>query len=107
LRVFSVAREYYLEYTHSVLPEENVKVLAIIKNSIRKSFGDAKDDLTKFITMNTVLFAVFLFFPRLKLFTLTIASISNLIMDLTIRSRLVSKKSTDLISRTLAWIFKL
>jgi hypothetical protein len=107
LRIFAVAREYYLEYTHSDVPEESVRTLTIIKNSIRKSFGDAKDDVTKFITLNTVLFAVFLFFPRLKLFTLTIASFSNLFMDLVIRSRLTSKKGTDLISRTLAYIFKL
>lgn len=107
LRIFAVAREYYLEYTHNDINEESMRTLAIIKNSIRKSFGDAKDDLIKFITLNTVLFAVFLFFPRLKLFTLTIASVSNLIMDLTIRSRLTSKKGTDLISRTIAKVFKL
>ncbi len=107
LRIFSVARQYYLEYTHSSLSEENSSVLAIIKTSIRKSFGDAKDDLTKFITLNTVLFAVFLFFPRLKLMTLTVASATNLLMDLLIRSRLTSKKGSDLISRTLAWIFRL
>jgi hypothetical protein len=107
LRVFFVARQYYLEYIHSVLAEESKSVLDIIKNSIRKSFGDSKDDLTKFITLNTVLFAVFLFFPRLKLMTLFIASCANFIMDLIIRTRLTSKKSTDLISRTLAWVFKL
>jgi hypothetical protein len=107
LRVFSVARQYYLEYTHSVLSEENKSVLDIIKSSIRKSFGDSKDDLTKFITLNTVLFAVFLFFPRLKLMTLTVASCANLLMDLIIRARLTSKKGSDLISRTLTRIFKL
>jgi len=107
LRVFFVARQYYLEYTHSILSEENTSVMEIIKNSIRKSFGDSKDDLTKFITLNTVLFAVFLLFPRLKLMTLLIASCANLIMDLLIRSRLTSKKGSDLISRTLARVFKL
>jgi hypothetical protein len=107
LRVFFVARQYYMEYTHSFITEENKSIMEIIKNSIRKSFGDSKDDLTKFITLNTVLFAVFLFFPRLKLMTLLIASCANFIMDLLIRSRLTSKKGSDLISRTLAWVFKL
>jgi hypothetical protein len=106
LRIFAVARQYYLEYVNSFSPEEHKGILIIIKNSIRKSFGDAKDDLIKFITLNTVLFAVFLLFPRLKLFTLLLASCTNLIMDLVFRSRLTVKKGTDLISRTLSYVFK-
>lgn len=107
LRIFSVARRYYLEYTQNMMTDENKSVMIIIKNSIRKSFGDAKDDLIKFITLNTVLLAVFLLFPRLKLLTLTVASCTNLMMDLFIRARLYSKKGTDLISRSITKAFKL
>ena len=107
IRIFAVARQYYLEYTHSALSEEDRSIMYILKNSIRKSFADAKDDLIKFVSFNTVLFAAFLLFPRLKLLTLAVASITNLIMDLIFRVRLTSKKGTDLISRTLAWIFRL
>jgi len=107
LRVFALARKYYLEYVHAPAAEESKSVLIIIKDSLRKSFADSKDDLTKFITLNTVLFAVFLFLPRLKLFTLAIASATNLLMDITIRSRLTSGKGTDLISRILAKVFRL
>lgn len=107
LRVFFMARRYYLEYTSSIDTEENKSIILIIKNSIRKSFSDAKDDLIKFITLNTVLFAVFLLFPRLKLLTLAVASCTNLIMDLSIRARMYSKKGSDLISRMIAKAFKL
>lgn len=107
LRIFAGARMYYLEYVHSPASEENKSVLIILKDSIRKSFWDSKNDLTKFITFNTVLFAAFLFLPRLKLLTLAVASATNLIMDIIIRARLTSRKGTDLISRTLAFVFRL
>jgi len=107
LKIFAGARMYYLEFVRNPLTEEGPSTLTIIKNSIRKSFADAKDDLTKFITLNTVLFAVFLFLPRLKLLTLAIASTTNLLLDLFMRSRLVHKKGTDLISRTLTYVFRL
>ncbi len=108
LRIFTLARSYYLEYTSSIA-EEHSGTLSVIKNAIRKSFQNSKSDLTKFITTNTVLFAVFLLFPRLKLFTLTIASISNFILDLIFRSRLSPKRErgTDLISRCLVKLFKI
>jgi hypothetical protein len=66
-----------------------------------------KDDVVKFITFSTALFAVFLLFPRLKLFTLALASITGLLLDLVIQERLTALESNDLISRILAKVFKL
>jgi hypothetical protein len=107
LRIFALSRMYYLEYLATPISEENKSLMAIIKNSIRKSFDDSKDDVMKFITLNTVLFAVFLFFPRLKLLALTVSSATNLLLDLFIRTRLTTKKNTDLISRTITKVFNL
>lgn len=104
LRVYAVARQYYYEGEDSQITSVGY---ARLKDSIRKSFGDAKDDLIRFITFTTVLLIVFLFFPRLKLLTLVVASTTAFLLDLFIKDRLVIKKSDDLISRILSKLFKI
>ncbi|MFC1722059.1 hypothetical protein ACFL0C_00235 [Patescibacteria group bacterium] len=100
IRLVSVAMSYYVTY-----PKTDVKGLRI-KESIRLSFADSKDDVLRFITYTTVLILVFLLFPRLKLFAMVIASFSGLVLDLLIKDRLKIKKSNDLISRILNRTFK-
>lgn len=107
IRIFVLARKYYLQKVQEVTYDERYGTLALLKESIRHSFNNAKDDLIKFVTFNTVLFAVFLLFPRLKLFTLALTSCTNLLLDLFIRSRLTTPKGNDLISRGIAKIFRL
>ncbi len=108
LRIYAHARRHYAELSAVNTPEEGKKsTIELLKDSIRKSFNDSKDDLIRFVTFNTVLFAVFLLFPRLKLLTLVVASITNFTLDIFMRSRLTAKKGRDLISRLLGAIFKL
>ncbi|MFC1622016.1 hypothetical protein ACFL13_01345 [Patescibacteria group bacterium] len=78
-----------------------------IKNSVRKSFADTKDDLVKFITFTTVLIIVFLFFPRLKLFAMVVASSMGLVLDVIIPARIHAKKGEDLFSRLIVKVFRL
>lgn len=109
IKVFASARKYYLNFSHELENFGGAKrtTMDMLKEAIRKSFNDAKRDLIKFVTFNTVLFAVFLLFPRLKLLTLAVASVTNLGLDLSIRSRLTAKKGSDLISRILQKVFRL
>ena len=109
IKIFASARKYYLNFSHELENFMGAKrtTMEMLKEAIRKSFNDAKRDLIKFVTFNTVLFAVFLLFPRLKLLTLAVASVTNLGLDLSIRSRLTARKGNDLIARILQKIFKL
>ncbi|RJR26497.1 hypothetical protein C4561_05105 [candidate division WWE3 bacterium] len=108
MKVIAGARKHYI----SDRSFDETKVAAYsrslrIKNAIRKSFNDAKDDLVKFITFTTVLFGAFMFFPRLKLLTLGVASVTNLFLDIILPERLTSQKSSDLLSRVIVKVFKL
>lgn len=104
IRIFAAARKHYMNFNRA---ESEAKAVNALKQSIRMSFDDNKDDFIKFITFNTVLFAVFLLFPRLKLLTLLVTSVCNLFLDIFIRTRLYNKRGTDLISRVLAKIFRI
>jgi hypothetical protein len=107
LRVIASARRYYSIGLQSMNPNEKISRSQLIKKSLRQSFVDTKDDLVRFIIFSTVLFAVFLLFPRLKILTLVVASASNLILDILIPLRLFHTRGTDLISRILAKVFRL
>ncbi len=107
IRIFALARRYYLDQSREFGYEDKHGTLYLIKEAIRQSFNESKNDLIKFVTFNTVLFAVFLLFPRLKILTLAVASATNLILDIAIMSRLTASKGQDLISRSLAKLFKL
>lgn len=108
IKLIAVARKHYaidlyLFQDGNVLPSKGLR----IKKAIRKSFNESKDDLVRFITFTTVLFAAFLMFPRLKLVTLAVASVIGFLLDIFILDRLYFKKSSDLISRILTFLFKL
>jgi hypothetical protein len=106
-KLIASARKHYtndiLLFSDGVIARRTTRV----KNAIRKSFQDSKDELVRFITFTTVLFAVFLLFPRLKLLTLAVASVASLIMDLIFTDRMLFTRGNDLISRLLGKIFKL
>lgn len=99
LRIAAVAISYYEELKNT---EDRGNA---IKDSIRLSFGDAKDDLVKFITFTTVLIIVFVFFPRLKLFAMVVASVTGLVLDIILPYRLRIRESNDLVSRILSKMF--
>ncbi|OGC77128.1 hypothetical protein A2619_00415 [candidate division WWE3 bacterium RIFOXYD1_FULL_39_9] len=108
MKVVAGARQHYiLDKTIDESKTASYSRSLRIKNAIRKSFHDAKDDLVKFITFTTVLFGAFMFFPRLKLLTLGVASLTNLFLDFMIPARLTSKRSNDLFSRIIVKVFKL
>lgn len=102
LKIVIIAMKYYKTgYDNEVNRSSNIKL------AIRKSFGDAKDDLVKFITFTTVLVGVFLLFPRLKLLAMALASVTNLSLDVILPERLTTKRGNDLFSRILTKLFKL
>jgi hypothetical protein len=100
-----------LHYSNLMIQEIEIDVIRTkhvrVKESIQMAFTESKDNLTRFITFNTVLLLVFLFFPRLKLMTLVVASITGFILDVSMKGRLTISKSNDLISRMLSKAFKI
>jgi len=103
LRIVVVALKYYRQSfsePSEFAMTDNQKYLRI-KQAIRKSFAEAKDDLVKLISFTTILVSVFLLFPRLKLFSMAMASLTVLAMDLVIPARLSVTKGKDLVSRVL------
>lgn len=106
MRIVALAKMHYSQLSISRDPSEHGRT-KLIKLSIRKSFGEAKDDIIKFITFTTILVVVFLFFPRLKLLTLLGASSTMLILDILNPKRLTYIEKADLVSRILTKVFRL
>lgn len=107
LRIIAVARKYYVQNYISLSDKSSGSLMGLLKDSIRQSFYELKDDVVRFITFTTVLFFVFMFFPRLKLMTLVIASFSSLVLDIIFVKRLTASKGKDLISRILSKLFNI
>ena len=108
VRIVSSARMYYKRAVSQSRDAGSKNIWAQnFKGSVRKSFDESKDDFIKFITFNTVLLTVFIFFPRLKLLTLGVASITSFALDFVIPGRLTPSPKNDLVSRILAKVFKL
>jgi hypothetical protein len=100
MRITALAKKYYA----SILEPRRI---IRIKIAVRMAFGHAREDIVRFITFTTVLFSVFLIFPRLKLLSLTITSLTNLMFDLIMPSRLVLSRSKDLLNRVIDKVFRL
>lgn len=103
IKLIAMSRKYYRE----ILEQDKVtgevrSKYQVVKESVRMAFGEAKDDLVRFITFTSVLLLVFLLFPRLKLLTLVVASLTGLLLDFVITGRLTIRRGEDLISRILA-----
>jgi len=109
LRLVIGARKYYREaFTLETWTEGADKLkYQRIKNAIRQKFSEAKDDLIKFTAFTTILISGFLFFPRLKLLSVAVASLTSLALDIAIPSRLTDTKGSDLISRIINKVFRL
>jgi hypothetical protein len=107
LKVIVAARNNYSMFLQHTPLEERPNKSLLIKRAVRRTFSDLKDDLVKFITYTTVLFAVFMLFPRLKILTLVVMSGTNLLLDILMPARLTGSKGTDLISRILIKLFRL
>ena len=106
MRIVAVARIKHAEII-STGPWDQRQRHADIKEAIRLSFEQAKDELVRFITYTTFLLFVFLLFPRLKLLSMVIASVTSLGLDLAFPTRLHGIKGTDLISRILSKVFRI
>jgi len=76
-----------------------------IKHAIRQSFDANRDDVVKFITYFTILIAVFLAFPKLKLVSMATTSVVGLGLDLAFRDRMSVKRGEDLVSRIITRVF--
>jgi hypothetical protein len=69
------------------------------KKAVRLAFAESKDDLVRFVSFTTVLIIVFITFPRLKLMSMAVASLTLLVFDLVFPVRLLTKtRNRDLIS---------
>jgi hypothetical protein len=106
IRIVALSKSNYQLIAGSLGSDTRQKYDAI-KKSIRAAFEEAKDDLVKFITFTTVLLFVFLMFPRLKLLSMLVASLTSLALDLALPARLSETKGEDLISKILAKLFKI
>lgn len=78
-----------------------------VREAMKESFNQSREEIVSFITFTTILLFVFLWFPRLKLLTLAVASVTALLIDIFVPKRLVITKKEDLISRILTKVFKL
>lgn len=102
LRLVAYSLRYYKESGNENITERS----SMIKEAIRKGFKELKENILKFIAFTSVLIFVFLFFPRLKLLTIVVASLTSLFLDLIMIQRLNAQYSPDLISRVLTKIFR-
>jgi len=105
IRIIAAAIIYYRKEAGDEPIE--IKWTDKLKNAVRKSFDEIKDDFIIFVTYTTFLLFVFLLFPRLKLLTLAIASVTSLVMDIFMPSRVKPEPKTDLIARIIVKVFRL
>jgi hypothetical protein len=101
LKIAYSSRKYYVNWLESE-PQNNSterQKYQNVKKAIRLTFADFKDDLVRFVSFTTVLIIVFITFPRLKLMSMAIASLTLLMFDLVFPARLsVRSRNRDLIS---------
>lgn len=100
---------YFYKEINQYMGGENPKFTVgdQIKHSIRESFNANKDDMIKFITYFTLIIGVFIFFPRLKLLSVMVASITSLVLDILMRSRLNLKRGNDLLGKIISAVFRI
>ncbi|MBT6401402.1 hypothetical protein HN803_00675 [candidate division WWE3 bacterium] len=100
----SVAGKHYFD---NLMSTGRFRTIDALREALRESFNQSRDEIVSFITFTTVLLFVFLMFPRLKLLTLAVASVTALAIDIIYPKRLAITKKEDLVSRLLAKAFKL
>jgi len=110
LKIAYSSRKYYLNWLETE-PQNNLtdrQKYQNIKRAIRLTFADFKDELIRFVSFTTVLTIVFVTFPRLKLLSMAVASLTLLLFDLIFPERLsVRTRNRDLISRILEKTLKI
>lgn len=93
---------------HKDQNEKSVSSSSLLKYSLRRSIGQNNEQLLKFVSYTTLFSLIFLLFPRLKLLAMSVTSVTNFGLDLVMPKRLSEQnKHDDIISRTLAKIFKI
>jgi len=110
LKIIYSSRKYYASWLETE-PQNNStdrQRYQNIKKSVRLAFAESKDDLVRFVSFTTILIIVFVTFPRLKLMSMAVASITLLVFDLVFPVRLLtSTRNRDLISVILEKTFKI
>lgn len=96
MRLLYQAVVYYRQH-----PRSESRSLAI-KQAIRTSFRESRDDTVKFITFTSILVGVFLLFPRLKLLSMAVASVTSFVLDVLMPQRMLGLRHQDLIARVLS-----
>lgn len=117
IKMFYVAIDYYRDATAKLGPrvtpsptgglnvEKKYSRADILKEAIRVSYENTKDDFARFMAYTTVLIIVFVFFPRLKLLAMLVTSVTMLLLDIIITDRLKYEGSDeDLISKLMGKI---
>jgi len=101
LKIAYSSRKYYVSWLEND-PQNNStdrQRYQNIKKAVRLTFADFKDDLVRFVSFTTVLIIVFVTFPRLKLMSMAVASITLLLFDLIFPIRLLARtRNRDLLS---------
>lgn len=105
LGFYLIAKKYAAEMEKSEIKSDE----SILKLSIKQSLYKNIDDIVKFITYITFVVFVFLFFPRLKLLAMAVASLGALVADFLFSDRLTAttEKKQDLLGKILARLFRL
>ncbi len=108
LRIALEAKRFYRANAHLVTDEKGNDVVALLKFSLKGALDSYMDEIIKFVAFTTLLVIVFIFFPRLKLFAMVVASVTMFVMDILIPARLYQDTTQDdLISRIIVKVFKL
>lgn len=105
LGFYVIAKEYAVK-----LKAENYNGKeSLLKLSLRHSLHGNIDDIIKFVVYITFVVFVFLFFPRLKLLAMAVASFTALCADLVFQERLKAstENKQDLIARVISKIFRI
>lgn len=107
IKIIAAGFEFYREInTYVGETNQDMPGSSQIKWALRQSFEVHKDDVIGFITYMTFLIFVFLAFPRLKILAMAVASLTSLILDLSMHDRLVIKKGNDLFSKIISALFR-
>ena len=100
MRIVASAKRFYSSI-------EEQRKTARVKMAVRMAFAHAKPEIVRFIAFTTILFSVFMIFPRLKLLSLAITSLTNFVLDVIMPERLVIGRGKDLMNRVVDKVFRL
>lgn len=101
VRFYREGKKIMLEKNYTYAP------VKLFKAAMSHSFKTTLDDFLKFTVFTTVLIAVFVLFPRLKLLSMLVASCTNFAMDLIFPQRMRFAYGDDLLSKIIIKVARL